>query len=105
MVGHPPYDDSTLTYPLNIYCWENARGQQVSWGGEIFGYETDMPGTNDDRCYFDNCQYKPDGGNWLDADFQTAFKSNSDTTEFGNERTGDASFLIYDKRPLPTDSK
>lgn len=98
------YDGSTEVFPVLIWCWNGDGGQHVAWGGEIYGHETDMPGTEANKCYFESCQYRlydDDFGVWRPADFATTYLLNDDSTEFKWVRTGESSFYILDKQPLP----
>lgn len=82
--------------------WSTDYGRYASWTGEIFGYETDMPGTNGDRCEFSHCMVQTISGAWDTPSFQTASSYNADSTEWSINFTPGADwFQIWDQITLP----
>ncbi|MEP0842729.1 MAG: hypothetical protein HRF43_08460 [Phycisphaerae bacterium] len=60
-----------------------------------------MPGTNDDKCSFADCQYQFSGFEvWLNAGFTTANMHSDDEAQWGWELINETAFNIWDKQPL-----
>ncbi len=81
--------------------WEATYGESARYGGEVYGLESDMAGTQSDPCTISDCQLKRNGQSYQ----YTTFNSGSvkrDTTD-GNEwwiwYPDDVTLRVYDKNP------
>ena len=52
------YDDTVWFVWANDPFWQNTPGNSIQWTGEIYGYETDMPGTYTSPCTIKACSLK-----------------------------------------------
>lgn len=88
----------------HMSVWIGKKCNEVKWGGEIYGHETDMPGKklNNMKCKFTNCEYKIDF-NYFSADFGSGGTNweSDDNYEWGIDKHLDGkSFDIWDVKPL-----
>jgi hypothetical protein len=83
--------------------WIGSVGNVVFWTGEIYGRESDMPGTYSDRCYFTDCQYQVDSI-WNVAGFFSPgiYWDMDDINEWNYQRLNQTSFEIWDVHPMPS---
>jgi hypothetical protein len=94
------YFNGTLWRTLYSDDWHHT-GTRVGWGGEIFNFEDDMPGTYSNPCIISNCHYNnPDLHN---PKFKTGSCSIilTNQTEWGLYIINDSTFHIWDNNPLP----
>jgi hypothetical protein len=83
--------------------WTGITGNYVQWTGEIYGRETDMPGTNSLRCTLNMCNYTCRyDSTWRSPNFLNSGCEvhTSDSTEWGVNPTSQESIEIWDKVPL-----
>lgn len=99
--------DTIFTVLDATNLWEPTTGQYVMWAGEIRGFETDLPGTPNDKVLFDNCAYQPYGSAVFTADFNS-FRDfmilSAPDGEWGldYDKVNDRSwFTIWDNNTLP----
>jgi hypothetical protein len=84
--------------------WVNETGNSVQWSGEIYGRETDMPGTANNPCTLDVCFYKRYAEvQWEEAGFFNPGIEigGSDLSEWYINPLSQSTVEIYDKKPLP----
>jgi hypothetical protein len=80
--------------------WEQYRGEQLEFTGEVTHHENDMPGTITDPCTFSNCQYRDLG--LPDYDFVNMYNGQyfySDSTQWLARITGPSTMKILDLNP------
>ena len=96
------YVDGGLWKSRTDSGWINKKGSSVTYEGEIYRVETDMPGTNADRCSFSGCKYDVNNqGTWPDAGLTDANMHSSDTAKWNYSRISGTAFDIWDVSPLP----
>jgi hypothetical protein len=67
------YLEDTLLIGLTLPIWQNRTLRFAAWVGEIDGRESDMPGTKDNPCLFNDCRYILNGNpSWQGAFFDSA---------------------------------
>lgn len=90
-------------YETDIYFpeWKGIVGERAVYGGEIRGYESDMPGSVSDPCIIHQCKWY-DGNSWIPTAFNqwTGDTLVSDTTEWGLQINSYQSIIVWDKRTL-----
>lgn len=89
--------------------WVGDTGDRVDYTGEVYDVNTQMSGTDADRCLFSNCQYKVASGAgssssaapnppFVNAGLTAGNMTNSDASKWGNRLLSGTSFEIWDKR-------
>ena len=93
------YVDYTLWKHYAHAGWANRKGMSAQYVGEIWGLETDLPGTNGDRCSFSECRYDVNNqGTWPLTDLRMF---STDRNEWQYLRLSDCAFHIWDVNPHP----
>jgi hypothetical protein len=96
------YDNVCFDTSIADPVWQTTLGSAVRWGGEVLGLESDMPGTFSNPCRITECQYRPAGGDYHDANFNLSRGwLKTDTTEWMVKMVDDVSVDVWDVNPLP----
>jgi hypothetical protein len=125
LIDGRPFDGDTATYQVELdpdtgtwtatfsghnwkittdTYWVSHLGQSVQWTGEIRGWETDMPGTENDKCVMKDCQYKEIGNsNYYDAGFDIYYDhiGSDDLEQWEIDVFSDTRIRFWDVNPQP----
>jgi hypothetical protein len=92
--------DGTVWENFSDPKWKDLTGNVAQWVGEIYNKEDDMPGTDQDKCQFTECQQRVHGKEFADASLVAGDLRTDDSTEWGAEHVSKTAFNIWDKKPL-----
>ncbi len=92
--------DSWLNMAI-IPNWIDRLGEQVQWAGEIYGLETDMPGTYSNRCTIRDCFLRVVDSYYKSANFYDTLYDvgSTDSTRWGIAIEDATGIQIWDKIP------
>ena len=100
--------DGMAIRDLAASWWRDRTSRHASWRGEIDGRETDMPGTVEEPCTFEDCEYLTNDGVWHwahfdDDDWIDVTPQWSDPDQWGIwHDPGGNTIKIWDEYPLGT---
>jgi hypothetical protein len=92
------YDGATTAWGTETAdYWKGLVGKQSRNKGEVNKLETDMPGTNSNRCVLENLQYLLEGNTQYEDQDTFANSSSTDASKWGHNRVSDTKVEIWDK--------
>lgn len=92
--------DGGLVDQFGDFAWVNTFADELSVVGEIYGRESDIPGTTANPCEFSSYLVQFNTGQWAWPQFDSTHVRNPDTLEWSTHLAA-ASFSIWDKRLQP----
>ncbi len=90
------YYDGVLLDSWSHVGWANDVADRVDYNTEVLDAKSQVPGTNANRCLFDQCQYKVRGGNFVNAGLVDGNLRSTNPTEHTFNYINGTSFEIWD---------
>jgi hypothetical protein len=88
------------TAPYDAYWNTPTNGAYLTYNGEILNLQDDMPGTVGNPCNFTSCQYKTNGGTYVNTAFTAGNMFTSDKCQWAAQFNTSTSLSIWDWCPL-----